>query len=71
MALITDLEQISNESINWDMFWSKLLEMMNSKEISFDDMADTIRYLVERNDRSIIGDPAVIYRNILPVIRNG
>ena len=35
-----------------------------------DDMADTIRYGIERVDRSIIGDPAILYRNALPQVVN-
>ena len=34
-----------------------------------DDMADTIRYLVERVDRTFIGDPAKIYKNALPMMK--
>lgn len=34
-----------------------------------DDMVDATRYLIEGLDRSIIGDPALLYKNALPVLR--
>ena len=34
-----------------------------------DDTADALRYCVERKDRHVIGDPAQLYKNILPAMR--
>ena len=34
-----------------------------------DDMADTFRYLVERLDNRVTGDPQKLYRNVLGGIR--
>ena len=35
-----------------------------------DDLMDATRYLIEGLDRSIIGDPAILYKNALPSIGN-